>query len=75
MSKQETVEVTLRLPKALVDFIRTMEGDVEEYLAYTVVDLHMSYVEGIDAKMLMDHFKLKPVFKEYGVLPSYYGDP
>lgn len=27
MSKQETVEVTLRLPKALVDFIRTMEGD------------------------------------------------
>lgn len=32
MSKQETVEVTLKLPKALVDFIRTMEGDVEEYL-------------------------------------------
>ena len=75
MSKQETVEVTLRLPKALVDFLEIMEGDIKEYLTHTIVDLHMSYVEGLDAKMLMQVFKLTPVFKEYGVLPSYYGDP
>lgn len=57
-----------------------MEGDVPEYLAYTIVDLHMSYVESIcdDTKEepgeIMDRYGLKPVFKEYGVLPSYYKD-
>ena len=75
MSKQETVEVTLKLPKALVDFLEIMEGDITEYLTHTIVDLHMSYVESLDANMLMRVFNLKPVFKEYGVLPCYYGDP
>jgi len=75
MSKQETVEVTIKLPKTVVDFIKDMEGDVQQYIAHTIVDLMVSYVESVNAKQLMDQYNLKPVFKEYGVLPGYYGDP
>jgi hypothetical protein len=72
MSKQETVEVTIKLPKTVVDFIKDMEGDVAEYVAYTIVDLMTSYVEGVNAEQLMAKYNLKPAFKEYGVLASYY---
>jgi len=75
MSKEETVEVTVKLPKAVVDFIKEMEGNVEEYIAYTIVDLMVSYVEGVNAEQLMEKYNLKPAFKACGVLPSYYKDP
>ena len=81
MSKEETVEVTLKLPKRVVDFIRDVEGKVEEYLVQCIVDLHVSYVECLasDTKeypeKIMDQYGLRPVFKSYGVLPCYYRDP
>ena len=67
--------MTVKIPKAVVDFIKDMEGDVEKYVAYTIVDLMFSYVESVNAEQLMDRYDLKSVFKEYGVLPCYYGDP
>jgi len=72
MSKQETVEVTLRLPKAVVDCIREMEGDPAMFIAGEIIGLMVSYLESVDATQLMDKYDLKPVFKEHGVLPSYY---
>jgi len=75
MSKEETVEITVKLPKAVYDFIKDMEGDVAEFVAYNIVELMVTYVEGINASRLMDKYNLKPAFKAYSVLPCYYKDP
>ena len=82
MSKEQFETVTLRLPKQVVDFIRDRESkDVQKYLEYCIVDLHMSDVECVcqdtmeDPEEVMDWYGLKPVFRAFGVLPSYYKDP
>ena len=75
MSKEETVEIRVKLPKTVVDFIKDMEGDVAKYIAYCIVDLTTSYIENVNAEYLMAKYNLKPAFKAYGVLPCYYGDP
>ena len=82
MSKEETVEVTIKLPKAIVDFIKDQEGkDVSGYITHCIMELHVSYLENVsdetgeDAETVMNQYNLKPVFKEYGVLPCYYKQP
>jgi len=81
MSKQETAKVTLELPKEIVDFIKDVEGDVQKYITHVVMELHVSYIEGLsidtgeDPETIMNKYGLKPVFKAYGVLPCYYRDP
>ena len=72
MSKQETVEVTVKLPKAVVDCIRELEGDPAKWIAQEIIDLMVSYLESVDATQLMDKYGLKSIFKEFGVLPCYY---
>ena len=72
MSKQETVEVTVKLPKAIVDCIRDMEGDPAKWISKQIIDLLVSYIECVDETQLMDKYDLKPVFREHGVLPCYY---
>jgi len=74
MSKQETVEVTLKLPKAVVDCIRALEGDPAKWIAHEIIELMVSYVECVNATQLMNKYGLKPVFKEHGVLPLYYNN-
>ena len=76
--KVETVDVTLKLPKAVIDFIKAVDqpDSVEEYLASHTVETMESYVEMLESSpgILMERFNLKPVFKKYGVLPSYAED-
>ena len=77
MSKEEKVEVTLKLPKAVVDFIKSVDKpeSLEEYLVQQIVETMQSYVEMLEctAGLLMNRFNLGPVFKEYGVFPDYQG--
>lgn len=80
MSKQEeTVEVVLRLPKAVVDFLQDREGDVAEYLARDTVDSLVSQIECIcidepdkEPGQIAQSYNLIPIFKERGLLPSYW---
>ena len=73
--KVETVDVTLKLPKALVAFIKAIDNpeSLETYLTNHTVETMQSYVEmlGSSPGVLMNRFHLKPVFKQYDVLPSY----
>ena len=72
----ECVNVTLKLPKPIVAFVKDIEGDVEKFLTYAVVDFMMAHLEAIGAATIfMKKYGLKRVFKEYGVLRRYYGDP
>ena len=80
MSEQEeTVEVTLRLPKPVVDWFKSeceSHGEaVEDWLTQEIVQLAFAQIECTNAEMLMHKYKLKAVFKEFEVLPEYYGDP
>jgi len=74
MNGEETVEVTVKLPKAVVDLIRDMEGDPAKWISQEILDLMVSYIESVNATQLMDKYNLKPVFKEHGVLPPYYNN-
>jgi len=71
----EKVKLTIELPKALVDFIQTVDTpeSLEKYLENHIVETMQSYVELLEssAGILTERLGLKPVFKEYGVLPSY----
>ena len=73
--KLETVDVTLKLPKAIIDFIKAVDQpkSLEEYLTSHTVETMQSYLEMLESSpgVLMERFKLKPVFKQYDVLPSY----
>lgn len=77
MSKEkiETVEVSLKLPKAVVDFIKAVDKpeSLEKYLEHLIVENTQSYTELLESTsgLIMEKFELTPVFKEYGVLPSY----
>ena len=75
MSEKETVNITLKLPKAIVNYYGEGEESVEKRLTWELVEKAMGQVESIDAETLMETFKLKPVFKAYDVLPDYYKDP
>jgi len=76
MSKEETVEVTLKLPKPIVEWFRDEDTkNLEDRLALELIEVAFSQVESEDAELLMRKYGLKQVFKDYGVLPSYYKDP
>ena len=74
MSKEETVEVTIKLPKAIADFLKDEEHDLAEYVTQTIIESVLSEIEGVTPKIIMDRYKLAPVFEAYGVLPDYYKD-
>ena len=79
MSKTETVEVTLKLPKQIIEFIKDSwsTDNLEETLTKEIVDISYSQVEveanekGIFPEELMSKYGLLPIFRKYGVLPSY----
>lgn len=75
MSKQETVEVTLKLPKAIVDFLG--KENLEQRLTKDVIEGVLSQIEGdyFSPETVMANHGLKQIFKQYNVLPSYYKDP
>lgn len=73
--KAEFVEVTLKLPKAVVDFIKAIDKpkSLEEHLTKHIVETMQSYVEMLECSPgeLIKRFNLGPVFKEYGVFPEH----
>jgi len=75
VSKEETVEVTIKLPKPIAEWYRYKGEKLEERLTREIVELVLSEVEGIQSELLMEKFGLKQVFKDFGVLPDYYEDP
>ena len=75
MSKKETVEVTLKLPKPIADwFTDELTVNLEDRLVQELVEIVASQVDCDDPELLMNKYGLKPVFKEYGVLATYYMD-
>lgn len=77
--KQETVEVTMKLPKAIVDFLKDAERDVAKYIEKNVVgcvmsDLECDFLHIPKVEEVIRKYGLKPVFKEFGVLPGYYNN-
>lgn len=77
MSKQETVEVTLKLPKAIMDFLKDMapsiEMTVEEYLTYSIIQAVAADVDTFDVfvptwKQIVDKYGLAPTLKRYNAV-------
>lgn len=78
MSEQETVEVKLKLPKAIVDLLNAVGENVEEYLVHIIVDSVEADLEAdtfSDPKQLVEKHKLMPVFKEFNISVSNYVNP
>ena len=73
----ENVKVTLELPKPISDYIKSEypSDNLAETLTKGIVEDVLSSVEGdfeVDSEEEMKKRGLLPIFKQYGVLPSYY---
>lgn len=65
--KQKPIEyeqVTVKVPKLIMDYLRKTEDDPKVWLEETVVDSVRAELEGMTGKEWIEHFKLGPVFKE-----------
>ena len=45
---------------------------LEERLVWELIEKALGQIEAMDADTIMERFNLKPVFKEYDLLPGYY---
>lgn len=79
MSKQETetVKVTLELPKPIAEYIKAEypSDNLAETLTKGIVEDVLSSIEGdfdVDTEEEMRKRGFLPIFKQYGVLPTYY---
>jgi hypothetical protein len=64
MGKQIEYEaLTLRLPKAVLEYVRRMYGDPVKWLEYFVVDWLRIDVEEKDGDELKELFGLEPAFQ------------
>lgn len=66
MSKEETIEyeqVSLKVPKAVMDYLRRIYGNAIKHLEYTVVDHVRADLEAMSGNQLAGLFGLEPVFK------------
>lgn len=69
MNGKEFVELTVKIPKPIFEFLFDTEIDVEKHIVQIVVEAVYSDVESGLSKLIMKKYSLEPVFKEYGVLP------
>jgi hypothetical protein len=72
--KKEAVEmeaVTVKLPKAIMDFIRGVGKDPEDYLQYSIIDGFRADIETMDGvwgyEYIYQRLNLGPVFEAFGV--------
>ena len=80
LTKTETVEVTLELPKQIADYIKdSWETDnLEETLTKEIIDLCLSHIdcdageEQVDPEEIVKKYGLWSTFKQYDALPSHY---
>jgi len=78
MSEKETVEVTVKLPKAIVDFLKSMNVDVEEYIVHNVVGVIEADLEADTfyyPKQLVEKHNLMTVFRKFNISVSSYVNP
>ena len=64
----------MKLPKAIVDYLKAMKSDVAEYIQNSIVgcvmaDLEFDYPHSPMPEKIMEKHGLKPIFKEFGVTP------
>lgn len=77
-SKQETVAVTLKLPKAVVDLLNAVDLNVEEYLVHTIVDsiaADLSADTFYYSKQLVEKHNLMPIFRKFNISVCSYINP
>ncbi len=80
MNKTETVEVTLKLPKQITEFIKDSwdTDNLEETLTKEIVEISYAQLDadanekGIFQEELIEKYGLLPIFKKYDVLPRTY---
>jgi len=77
MSNLKTVEVTVKLPKAIVDFLEGMGIDVEEYIIYNVVGcVHADLDDMAFARRrLAEKYDMKSAFESCGYKIEEYWKP
>jgi len=78
MSKQETVEVTIKVPKRIVNFLKDYEKGfdmtLEEYCLHAIIQMVGTDIDAIDlalgpAETIVENYGLEIVLKEYNALP------
>lgn len=67
MSKQETVEVTLEIPKAIVFFLRNNVWNSEEYMVKAIVERVGGDIDTLDLFDIKDDIEAKKIVKRYGL--------
>ena len=78
MSDVEMVELTLKLPKGIVDFLRASVENLDEWLAREIVDHIHGQLDAdvfFDPKETVKKYNLMAVFKKYDLSVSSYLDP
>ena len=61
--KIEYEQVTIRVPRLVMEFLRKTEGDAAEWIEYTVCDIARAQLEGMTPEEWIQQFNLGPVFK------------
>lgn len=88
MSKEETIEVTVKLPKKLVEFLRAMEKNLdmtmEQYIQRNIVDVVYADLDSMEVFLppivptrieFVEKYGLAEVFKQYNFeIPKYWSD-
>ena len=65
MSKEkiEFEQVTLKVPKAVMEYLRRIYGDPVKWLEYEAVDQVRADLDAMSGRNLADIFGLEPVFE------------
>ena len=64
---EDFVEITLKVPKLVVEFFRGQTANLEEFLVRELVNLCESWIDGVIPKMIAARYPgLKDTFKIYG---------
>jgi len=63
MSKEEFVELTIKIPKPIFTYLFDTEIKIEDYITRIVVEAVYSDIENNTLKQILDKYNLKPVFR------------
>ena len=78
MSEEETVEVTVKLPKAIVEFLKDMTSNMEEYIVHNIVQMVEADLEAdefYNPKQVVEKYNLMPVFEKHDISVSSHVKP
>lgn len=73
--KDDLVEITLKIPKGIISFLKDMNQNVEEYLVRAIVCDIVAGLEAdawCDPKYFVRKHNLMPAFRRYEAYPSSY---